>query len=94
MFILAVLISFVTTLITTAYGPILGKYIREKTKNRVILGINYLISYLLKLYAMLLMMTMNAVVCLAIASAMALGSTFFSVCADKRRKSFFKSRIG
>lgn len=43
MLFLGVALSFITTLITTAYGPIFGKYIKSKTQNRVVLGFNFLI---------------------------------------------------
>ena len=50
----------------------------------------YLLEYLLKLYVMLLMMSMNAYVCLAIAVGTALGYTFFGVYGEQIRKKIFQ----
>ena len=91
LFYLGVFLSFLTTLITTAYGPIFRKQIKIKATSKIALLVGYIIEYLLKLYVMLLMMTMNGQVCIAIALGMGLGVTFFNYNGEKIRKKIFRS---
>lgn len=85
-----VVICFVSAFLTTAYGPIFHKEIKEKASSKVQLTLGYLVEYLLKLYVMLLMMTMNAPVCLAIALGVALGYSVFGTYGPSIRSSIFK----
>jgi hypothetical protein len=50
----------------------------------------FFFEYLLKLYVMLLMMTMNVYVCLAIALGVASGYSFFGAWGDKIRRRIFR----
>jgi hypothetical protein len=84
-----VVLSFFTTLLSTAYGPIFRKQIKNQATSKVQLTLGYLVEYLLKLYVMLLMMTMNGQVCIAIALAMAIGVTVFSYYGDSIREKIF-----
>ena len=86
---LGVVLSFITTLITTAYGPIIRKQINVKATSKIHLMIGYFFEYLMKLYVMLLMMTMNGQVIIAIALAMALGVTFFGYYGENIRVKIF-----
>jgi len=60
-----------------------------KSTSKLHLTLGYFISYLLKLYVMLLMMTMNGQVCIAIALAMGLGVTLFGHYGETIRKMIF-----
>ena len=84
---------FLTTIITTGYGPIFRKQIKLRNKNRFELTLGYLVEYLLKLYVMLLMMTMNGEVCIAIALGMALGSSFFGMYGEAIRRRLFSRSL-
>jgi hypothetical protein len=87
-----VVLSFLTTFITTMYGPIFHKHIKIKATSKLHLTAGYLVSYLLKLYVMLLMMTMNGQVCIAIALAMGLGVTLFGHYGESIRQMIFESK--
>ena len=54
------------------------------------LTIGFLGEYLLKLYVMLLMMTMNGQVLIAIALGMAIGCSVFGIYGESIRKKCFK----
>jgi hypothetical protein len=72
-----------------AYGPIFHKELKTRAKGRLSLTFGFAIEYLLKLYVMLLMMTMNAYVCGAIALGIAFGYTIFSIHGGKIRRKIF-----
>ena len=82
--------TFVTRFLSTAYGPIFRKQIKNVSETKMGLTMGYLLEYLLKLYVMLLMMSMNAYVCLAIAVGTALGYTFFGVYGESIRRRIFQ----
>lgn len=86
---IGVTLCFITSFLTTAYGPIFRKQIKIVSTNKFQLTGGYLIEYLLKLFVMLLMMTMNAPVCIAISLGIALGYTVFSYYGEKIRKTIF-----
>lgn len=83
-------VTFVTCFLATAYGPIFRKQIKNVSETKMGLTMGYLLEYLLKLYVMLLMMSMNAYVCLAIAVGTALGYSFFGVYGERIRKRIFQ----
>lgn len=89
MFWIGVALSFFTCFLTTAYGPIFHKELKTRAKGRLSLTFGFAIEYLLKLYVMLLMMTMNAYVCGAIALGIAFGYTIFSIHGGKIRRKLF-----
>ena len=86
---MGVAVSFIATLISTAYGPIFRKQINIKATSKIHLMLGYFFEYLLKLFVMLLMMTMNAQVCIAIALAMGLGVTIFGYYGERIRGKIF-----
>jgi hypothetical protein len=93
MFWVGVGLTFLTCFLTTAYGPIIRKQIKNESETRLGTTFGYLIEYLLKLYVMLLMMTMNAYVCMAIAVGIALGHSVFSHWGDKIRHKIFRKSL-
>lgn len=78
-FYIGVVLSFITTILATAYGPIFLKQIKQQSTAKWQFTLGFMGEYLLKLYVMLLMMTMNAPVCIAIALGMAVGCTIFGL---------------
>ena len=76
--------------IATAYGPVIRKHIIARNNSRLELAIGYLFEYLLKLLVMILMMSMNGWVLLAIALGTALGSSIFSMYGLSIRRRLFK----
>lgn len=91
MFYLGVVLSFLSTILATAYGPIFLKQIKRSGTTKWQFTLGFVGEYLLKLYIMLLMMTMNAPVCIAIALGMAIGCTVFGVYGEPIRKKIFGS---
>ena len=79
MFWVGVGLTFITCFLTAAYGPIFRKHIKSTSETKVGLTMGYFFEYLLKLFVMLLMMSMNGYVCIAIALGVALGYTAFGI---------------
>ena len=75
---------------TTAYGPVLRKQIKMKSTSKLVHTLGFLGDYLCKLYVMLLMMTMNGQVLVAIALGMAVGCSVFATYGEHIRKKLFK----
>lgn len=76
---MGLVLTFIFSVVSTAYNPLIKKQALKVYENRIAIGLIFAFEYLVKLFVMFLMMTMNAYVLLAIALGVTTGFMIFEV---------------
>jgi hypothetical protein len=74
---MALLLTFIFSVLSTGYNPIIKKNIAKKSNNKILLSLVFGGEYLIKLIIMFIMMAMNVYVLLVLALGITAGYIIF-----------------